>query len=149
MLCTNTWAYLKCVATRFRLFFSSLVDYAWLDSVHGFMAPNTVRDSKLSNEKENHLWKIEMRERDEEKKEETFSLQVFLSLATCISCNSNLKHTRFPSTYIVSLLFYHFLLQITYTFFAFMVEMMRSKHKHSSRWSKALQTTEREIDESS
>lgn len=76
------------------IFFSS-VDYAWLDSVHGFMAPNTVRDSKLSNEKENHLWE----------KEETFLLQVFLSLATCISCNSNLKHTRFLSTYIVSLPF--------------------------------------------
>lgn len=58
------------------------------------MAPNTVRDSKLSNEKENHLWKIEMREMKKEKnEEETFSLQVFLSLATCISCNSLEAHS--------------------------------------------------------
>lgn len=107
------------------------VEYAWLHSVYGLgsLAPNikTVRDLKLSNQRENHLWKIEKRK---EEKRNIFAPSVLLSLHAFHVIH--LKHTRFPSTYIVSLPFYHFLRQITHTFFAFMVQMMRSKHKRSS-----------------
>lgn len=95
----------------FPLFLSLSVEYTSLHIsvyVDGFMASNaktTVSVSKLSNEKENHLWKIETEKKTKTQRKTRrrnafapsvpiyLTRSLLLSLVTCNSCNLLEAHT--------------------------------------------------------